>query len=290
MFNFAAKFKDEVIENFIRAYESGLTPNPCIDCNRYIKFEKLYLRARELDCRYIATGHYAKIERDTSNRPLLLKKAADSRKDQSYVLYTLTQEQLANTLFPLGDLTKSRVREIAEENGLANAKKLESQDICFVRGKSYADFIKEYTGKAYPHGDFIDSSGKVLGRHRGIIHYTIGQRKRLGISSDKPLYVCRISARQNTVTLGGEAELYLSSLTVKRINLIAVDSIERPMRVKVKTRYRQPEQWAVVSQLDEDTLFIKFDTPQRAITAGQAAVLYDGDIVIGGGTITGEDK
>lgn len=285
VFNFSTRFEETVIGRFIAAYENGMTPNPCIDCNRYLKFDKLYHRAKELDYDYVVTGHYARIEKDALSGRYLLKKAVDASKDQSYVLYMLTQDQLAHTLFPLGGMTKPEVRSIAEENEFVNARKHDSQDICFVRNGSYADFIEEHTGKKYPDGDFIDADGNILGRHRGIIRYTIGQRKGLGLSFPEPTYVCAVDPICNTVTLGKQSDLFSQSLTATDINLISVSSIDEPLRLKAKVRYRQSEQWATVLQTDEDTLQIKFDEPQRAVTKGQAVVLYDGDTVVGGGTI-----
>lgn len=285
VFNFSDRFEEKVICPFIQAYENGQTPNPCIECNRSMKFDKLYSRASELGYHYVATGHYARIERDSKTGRFLLKKAIDQNKDQSYVLYMLSQEQLARTQFPLGGLTKPEVRGIAEAHGLVNARKRESQDICFVPDGKYADFIEKYTGKTWPAGDFIDQDGHVLGRHRGIIRYTIGQRKGLGLSFPQPMYVCAVDPIRNTVTLGPSEALFTDTLTVKRINLISVPSINAPLHLKAKIRYRQKEQWATVQQTDTDTLQIHFDQPQRAITKGQAAVLYDGDTVVGGGTI-----
>lgn len=285
VFNFSDRFKEDVIDRFISAYQSGETPNPCIDCNRYLKFDKLHTRAKELGYDYVVTGHYAQIEYDALSGRYLLKKAADSNKDQSYVLYSMTQEQLSHTLFPLGGMTKDEVRSIAQEQGFVNAKKHDSQDICFVQSGSYADFIEEQTGKSFPDGDFIDCKGNILGRHRGIIRYTIGQRKGLGLSFPEPMYVCAVNTDDNTVILGRENELYSKTLTAKNINLISLPCIDRPMRLKAKIRYRQPEQWATVTQTDHDTLHIEFDEPQRAITKGQATVLYDGDTVVGGGII-----
>ena len=285
VFNFSDRFKENVIERFVAAYERGMTPNPCIDCNRYLKFSKLYSRAEELDYDCVATGHYARIEHDAVSGRYLLKKAADSDKDQSYVLYMLTQKQLAHTKLPLGGLTKQEVRKIAETQGFINARKHDSQDICFVQNGNYADFIEKHTGKRYPDGNFIDCSGKILGRHRGIIRYTVGQRKGIGLSFPEPMYVCAINPSDNTVTLGKEPELYTRTLTAKNINLIAVSGIEKTLRLKAKIRYRQAEQQAEVIQTDADTLRIEFDEPQRAVTKGQAVVLYDGDTVVGGGTI-----
>ncbi|MCI8473410.1 MAG: tRNA 2-thiouridine(34) synthase MnmA [Clostridiales bacterium] len=285
VFNFSDRFEDTVIRRFIESYENGRTPNPCIDCNRYLKFDKLYHRAKELDYDFVVTGHYAHIERDTASGRYLLKKAADRDKDQSYVLYMLTQEQLAHTLFPLGGMVKNKVRSIAETQGFINAHKHDSQDICFVRNGSYGDFIEEHTGKKYPGGAFLDCSGNILGTHKGVIRYTMGQRKGLGISSAEPLYVCAVDPICNTVTLGKEAQLYSRTLTATDINMITVSSIDKPLRLKAKVRYRQTEQWATVIQTDKNTLRIEFDEPQRAVTGGQAAVLYDGDTVVGGGTI-----
>ena len=286
VFNFSDRFEEEVIDRFISAYEKGITPNPCIDCNRYMKFGKLHLRAEELGCDYVVTGHYARVEKDADSGRYLLKKAIDGSKDQSYVLYSMTQEQLGHTRYPLGELTKTEVRRIAEEQGFINAKKRDSQDICFVVDGDYAAFIEKRTGKTYPEGNYVDRDGNVLGRHRGIIRYTVGQRKGLGIALCRPMYVCAVNPAENTVVLGDEEELYSRELTAEDINLISVPSIEQPIRIKAKIRYRRPETWATAVQTDEGTLKIVFDEPQRAVTKGQAVVLYDGDIVVGGGTIT----
>ena len=286
VFNFTANFKENVIDRFICAYENGMTPNPCIDCNRHLKFDKLYRRAKELQYDYVVTGHYARIERDARSGRYLLKKAADDSKDQSYVLYAMSQDQLAHTQFPLGNMIKTEIRSIAEAQGFVNARKHDSQDICFVQQESYADFIERQSGRTYPEGDFIDTAGHILGRHRGVIRYTVGQRKGLGVSSSEPLFVCEIHPEDNTVVLGKDEALYSRCLTASSINLISIPRIEKPMRLKAKIRYRQVEQWAAVTQTDEDTLKVEFDTPQRAITKGQAVVLYDDDTVVGGGTIT----
>ena len=286
VFNFSERFEEDVINRFISSYENGITPNPCIDCNRYLKFDGLYRRAAALSYDYVVTGHYAGIVKDTGTGRLLLKKAADDTKDQSYVLYTLTQEQLAHTLFPLGGMEKTRAREIAEEQGFINAKKHDSQDICFVQDGDYAGFIEKRTGKSFPAGDFIDRNGQILGRHRGVIHYTIGQRRGLGLAFPEPMYVCAIDPVRNTVMLSPESGLYSDRLIAHDINLISVPRIEGEMRIKAKIRYRQREQWATVTQPEEDTLLVVFDEPQRAITKGQSVVLYDGDTVVGGGTIS----
>ena len=283
--NFSDKFEEKVIDKFICAYETGRTPNHCIDCNRYLKFEKLFSRAQELGFDYVVTGHYARIEKDENSGRYLLKKAIDNTKDQSYVLYSLTQEQLKHTLFPLGEMEKNEVRALASRFGFVNAEKPDSQDICFVQNGTYADFIETHTGKHYPEGNFVDKDGNVLGKHKGIIRYTIGQRKGLGIALFKPMFVCEIRPETNTVVLGDNEDLFTTALTVKDINLISVPEIKEPKKYKVKVRYRQQEEPATVQQLDEDTLQIVFDAPQRAITKGQAAVIYDGDIVVGGGVI-----
>ncbi len=283
IFNFTADFREAVIGKFIEAYENGATPNPCIDCNRYIKFDRLFQRAKELGYDYVATGHYARIEFDGAR--YLLKKALDDTKDQSYVLYSMTQEQLAHTIFPLGELNKIETRKIAEENGFINARKPDSQDICFVPDGDYAKFIEGYTGKKYQNGNFVDMEGNVLGEHEGIIRYTIGQRKGLGLALSKPMYVHSKCIRNNTVTLCENRGLFSKSLYATSFNWIAYDLIEQPIRLKAKVRYKQAEQWATVTQISSEIVHIEFDEPQRAIAKGQAVVLYDGDIVVGGGTI-----
>lgn len=285
VFNFSENFKDEIIKRFIHAYENGETPNPCIDCNRYMKFDKLLARAKELNYDYVVTGHYARIEYNPENGRYLLKKGLDETKDQSYVLYSLTQEQLTHTLLPLGSLRKSEVRDIAEQNGFINARKHDSQDICFVPDGDYAKFIESYTGKIYNTGNFIDTNGKILGKHKGIIHYTIGQRKGLGLALPQPLYVCSKNTADNTVVLCKDDELYTKTLYAAGFNWIAIEKTEDPIRVKAKVRYKHSEQWATATQVSEDRIFIEFDEPQRAIAKGQAVVLYDGDTVVGGGTI-----
>lgn len=281
--NMTADFEKEVMERFVRAYEQGFTPNPCIDCNRYMKFERLLHKALTLELDYVATGHYARIEKQGDR--LVLKKAKDLHKDQSYVLYSLTREQLTHTLFPLGGLTKPEVREIAAENGFVNANKHDSQDICFVPNGDYFSFIEKYTGKTYPAGDFVDLNGKVLGQHKGIIRYTVGQRRGLGLALPASMYVVQKDLEQNRVVLGFNEDLFSKEVYVEDINLTACDRLDRPTRLCAKIRYNQTEQPATVVQTDETHLKIVFDAPQRAVTAGQAAVLYDGDTVVGGGTI-----
>lgn len=285
VFNFSERFKEDVMERFVRAYENGCTPNPCIDCNRYLKFDKLFQRMKEVGRDYIVTGHYARVEYDGDKRRYLLKKALDDNKDQSYVLYTLTQEQLAHVSFPLGKLTKDQVRDIAKRHGFINARKHDSQDICFVPDGDYAGFIEKYTGHESVPGDFVDKSGNILGRHKGIIHYTLGQRRGLGIPPASRLYVCGISPKTNQVVLGKEEELFSWELTAGEVNLISCESLPEPVKLKAKIRYRHPEEPATAWQTPDGKLHVKFDRPQRAITKGQAVVLYDGDEVIGGGVI-----
>lgn len=285
VFNFSERFKEDVMDRFVDAYEHGCTPNPCIDCNRYLKFDKMFQRMRELEYDYIVTGHYARVEYDEEKGRYLLKKAVDDTKDQSYVLYMLTQEQLAHISLPLGGLRKTEVREIAEENGFVNARKHDSQDICFVPDGDYAKFIEKYTGKKTPEGDFVDKEGNYIGRHKGIIHYTIGQRRGLGIPAASRLYVCEISPKTNTVVLGDNADLFSSELEADSVNLISVDNLSEPKRVTAKIRYRHKEQPATAWQTPDGILHVKFDEPQRAITKGQAVVMYDGDEVVGGGVI-----
>ncbi len=285
VYNFKDSFKENVITRFIDAYEQGRTPNPCIDCNRYIKFEKLMRRAEELDFDKVVTGHYASVEYNEASGRYLLKKAADLTKDQSYVLYSLSQAQLKKTYFPLGGMTKDEVRALAEKLGLINAAKHDSQDICFVPDGDYAAFIEHYTGKTYPNGDFVDENGKVLGEHKGIIRYTVGQRKGLGLALPFPMYVKEKNLAENKVVLCKNEALFTRELIAKDINLITVSEIREPMRVKARVRYNQSEQPATVTQLDESTIHVLFDEPQRAISKGQAVVLYSGDYVVGGGTI-----
>lgn len=283
VFNFTDAFRDTVISKFIESYEKGITPNPCIDCNRYMKFDKLYSRAKMLGCDYIVTGHYARIE--NKGGIFLLKKALDKTKDQSYVLYSMTQEQLSHTMFPLGEMRKSEVRTAAQQNGFTNADKPDSQDICFVLNGDYAGFIELQTGKKAAEGNFVDKSGNILGRHKGVINYTIGQRKGLGISNSDPLYVCKICPKSGDIVLGSNDELFSGEADVYGFNWISGTAPQGEFRCSAKIRYRQAEQRAAVIPTGADSIHIIFDEPQRAITPGQAAVLYDGDVVLGGGTI-----
>ena len=282
--SFEADFRDKVIGDFISAYERGETPNPCIECNRHLKFERLRKLAAMLGCGYIATGHYARIS--CENGEYRLMKAADERKDQSYVLYNLKQETLSHVIFPLGDLTKSDVRTIADEAGLVTAHKRESQDICFVPDGDYAAAIERLGGIKSEPGDYIDKNGHILGRHKGVIHYTIGQHKRLGIVQSSPLYVTGIDPKENTVTLGDESDLFSDTCRVRDVNWISGKPPAGAFRCSVKSRYRQTEQPAAVEPLSDGGAAVRFDSPQRALTPGQSAVFYDGMTVIGGGKIT----
>jgi len=281
--NFRDDFKTKVIDKFICAYECGMTPNPCIDCNRYLKFDRLMQKACEIDCDFVVTGHYAIVEQKAGR--YLLKKALDKSKDQTYVLYSLSQNQLAHTIFPLGKMTKDEARTIAVENGFINANKKDSQDICFVPDGDYVRVIEKYTGKTYPEGDFVDTEGKVLGRHKGIIRYTIGQRKGLGLALAEPMYVLEKRTESNEVVLCRNSELFSKELVAGDFNWIMFDTPPEILRVKARIRYNQTEQDATVTPQSDGTVKIVFDEPQRAIAKGQAVVLYDGDYVVGGGTI-----
>ena len=342
--DFKAQFAETVIEPFIKDYENGRTPNPCINCNRYLKFEELFWQANELGCDFVVTGHYARTYYNEATGRWVLQKAAYPEKDQSYVLYNLTQEQLSRIRFPLGDYAKDEVREIADEHGLLTAHKHESQDICFVPGK-YTDFIESYTGKTYPEGDFVDvRNGDVLGRHKGIIRYTVGQRRGLGLALPQSMYVTKVAPDENRVYLGLDDDLYTTTLIADDVNWISFPGFEQgaggasaavapervgtpeseaqrvdapesevqrvdapeseaqgvearqgkapaseappePLRVTAKVRYNQQDNPAAVYPEPDGRIKVVFDVPQRAITKGQAVVLYDGDDVVGGGTI-----
>ena len=289
--NFSQCFREEVMNRFVAAYEAGATPNPCVDCNRHLKFGSMLHRAIEQGWDKIATGHYVRSKLDPGSGRWLLYKAAHPEKDQSYVLYCLTQEQLSRSLFPLGGLSKSEIRNIALEQGLVNARKRESQDICFVPDGDYAAFIRRYTGATYPPGPFLDPAGRPLGRHSGIIGYTVGQRRGLGVSSNQGrLYVKEVRPKDNAVILSDHASLFSRSLAADQLNLIACDRLDKPVKLAAKIRYRMTEQPCTVEQTGEDTVRVTFDQPQRAITPGQSVVFYDGDAVIGGGVIRAPEK
>ena len=277
-------FQKYVISDFISCYEQGGTPNPCVTCNKCIKFDVLLNRALDMGCDYLATGHYAQIKQSENGR-FLLYKAADLQKDQSYFLACLNQYQLSHTKFPLGELTKEQVRQIAETQGFITAKKKDSQDICFIPDGDYKAFMERYTGKTYPQGNYLDMTGKVVGTHQGAVGYTIGQRKGLGIALGEPVYVTSKDMVRNTVTVGTDSDLYRTTLIANNWNFIPFETLEQPLTVKARVRYRHTEQPATIYPIENGAAKIVFDQPQRAITAGQAVVLYDGNMVIGNGTI-----
>lgn len=286
VFNFADAFAKNVIDRFAHAYACGRTPNPCIDCNRYMKFAKLYERAVQLGCDTVATGHYARVRYNGETGRWNLLKSRNAAKDQSYVLCFLTQEQLAMASFPLGDFaSKEEVRAIAARYGFSSAAKRDSEDICFVPNGDYAAFLSRYTGITYPEGDFVDEEGHVLGTHRGIVRYTVGQRKGLGLSLPHPMYVSEIRPESNTVVLADADGVYFRALVAEDFNWIACVPPSAPIRVTAKTRYHAREAAATASVLADGTVRVVFDEPQRAVTAGQTVALYDGDIVVGGGVI-----
>ena len=277
------QFKKHVVDDFIERYLEGKTPNPCIVCNKNIKFGALLDEGERLGCDMIATGHYAKVERDSSGR-YLLKKATDPAKDQSYMLWSLSQDQLSKCIFPLGSMTKTEVREMAGDLTFENASQKDSQDVCFIPDGDYARFISHYADVSKT-GNYVDMQGKVLGKHKGIIHYTVGQRKGLGIALGQPMFVHSKSAETGNVVLCKNEELFSKTLTASNINLIACDSIESPLKVTAKARYHQIPASATVVQIAPDKIRVDFDEPVRAISPGQSVVIYDGDVVIGGGFI-----
>lgn len=281
VFNFKADFKEKVIDNFIESYRCGMTPNPCIECNRHLKFAHLWQKARELQCDVVVTGHYARITEDGQGYHLL--KGKDSAKDQSYVLYSLTQEQLAHTCFPLGGYTKEEIRRIAEEQGFFNAAKKDSQDICFIPDGDYRSFIEKTTGQSSQPGDFVDKDGNVLGTHKGYYCYTIGQRRGLGISAPQSLYVTEIRPEENKVVLGSNDDLFYSHLTADNFNWI--EEVRPDEVIKARIRYHQVEKEATARVTQDGRVEVDFLEPQRAITKGQSVVLYRGDAVVGGGRI-----
>jgi tRNA-uridine 2-sulfurtransferase len=293
--NHEERFEREVVRPFVDEYLSGRTPIPCSLCNNHLKFDQLLVVARQIGADRVATGHYARVSYDDALGTLegkrwLLKRPADKSKDQTYFLFGLTQDQLSRTLFPLGDMTKPQVRDLARKHGLALAEKPDSQEICFVPGGDYKRFIDAYLadqGEALPDtaGELVTTSGEVIGEHHGIHNFTVGQRKGLGVATGSPLYVIQISGANKQVIVGGEENLYSHTLRARRVNLIAVDDLREPIRVAVKIRHRHEPAPAVIERVSDDEVLVTFDEPQRAITPGQAAVFYDGDIVVGGGWI-----
>lgn len=277
-------FKSDVISPFINDYKNGKTPNPCVECNKKLKFGKLFEITQERGFDFLATGHYAKIEQD-ANGNFFLKKALDEKKDQSYFLWSLKKETLAHILLPLGNYTKEEIRLIARENGFSNADRGDSQDICFIPDGDYVAFLEKYGNANFTKGKFIDLNGNFLGNHDGLEKYTIGQRKGLGIALGKPMFVAEKNVDSNTITLCDDADLYKNQLYATQINLLVNDSLEQKTRLQAKIRYRHKPAIATIERIQEDLLSVTFDEPQRAITNGQSLVLYDGDTVIGGGII-----
>ncbi len=284
VFNYRDSFGACVVDKFCESYLRGRTPNPCIDCNRYLKFGALQQRREELGFDFVATGHYARRDFDPSTGRYLLKKGLDPRKDQSYVLYHLTQEQLAHMLFPVGELSKPQVREVARSAGLSTADKSESQDICFVPDGDYASFIESHTGKGFTPGPIVDESGKVLGMHSGLPHYTIGQRKGLGVAVGEPLFVLAKDPATNTITVGPSSSASFCRVFAQDVNLVSIPGIDEPIRVQVKVNYRSSPKDAT-AYMEGRTLIVDLDQPVRAVAPGQAIVLYQDDVVLGGGTI-----
>ena len=284
VFNFSVDFKKWVIDNFVNTYLNGGTPNPCIECNKHLKFDKFLERAELLGFDYIATGHYVTKEFDEKSERWLLKRSDDRMKDQSYVLYGLTQKQLEHTLFPVGELHKERIRSIAEENNLVNADKPDSQDICFIPDGDYGKFITDRVGEQ-EQGDIVLTDGKVLGRHNGLIHYTVGQRKGIGVSYSEPLFVVEKDIKNNRLVLGNASQITSDSLIADNVNFIPFDELKEPIKCTAQTRYHQKDVPCTVSPIENGKVLVSFEKPHKAISKGQAVVFYDGNYVIGGGTI-----
>ena len=282
--NFREDFRKNVIDYFADEYLHGHTPNPCIACNRYVKWEALLDRSRAIGADYIATGHYARVEKLENGR-YAIRRSASLIKDQTYALYNLTQEQLAHTLMPAGAYSKDEIRSMAEKIGLPVADKPDSQDICFVPDGDYASFIRDYTGRDIPEGNFVTPEGKILGKHKGIIHYTVGQRKGLGLALGHPAFVLEIRPETNEVVIGTYEESLTRTVRADRINFMAVEDLPEPKRVFAKIRYNHKGAWCTAEKTGEDEIVCHFEEPQRAVTPGQALVLYDGEYVLGGGTI-----
>lgn len=282
--NFKQEFKEHVIDYFVEEYLHGRTPNPCIACNRYVKWESLLSRSLSIGADYIATGHYARIVRLENGR-YTLRRSATLAKDQTYALYNLTQEQLSRTLMPVGEYSKEEVRAIAEKIGLQVAAKPDSQDICFVPDGDYASYIEENAGVQIPEGNFVTTDGTILGKHKGITHYTVGQRKGLGLALGYPAFVLEIRPETNEVVIGTHAESMADSLKAVNLNFMSIEDLTEPMRVFVKIRYNHKGVWAVIEKTGADEVTCTFEEPQRAVTPGQAVVFYDGEYVLGGGTI-----
>ncbi len=285
VYNFKDDFKGEVIDRFVKGYLNGETPNPCIDCNRYIKFKHILKAADDFNARFISTGHYACTEFDKGSGRYLLKKGKYDMKDQSYVLYSLSQERLSRLLLPIGEMKKDDVRSIAEKCDFINSAKPDSQDICFVKNGDYVSFIENYCDRKFPEGNFVERNGKIVARHKGIIGYTVGQRKGLGIASTEPYFVLEKNVERNEVVIGRTEEQYHKTITANDVNWITFEKLTSPIKVTAKIRYKHKEVPATVSQLDDEKILVEFEEPQRAPAKGQAVVFYDGDYVVGGGKI-----
>lgn len=280
-----ADFKRKVVDDFCEEYARGRTPNPCIRCNQYIKFETLMERAEKLEADFLATGHHARIEYDSQRDRFLLKKGMDKEKDQSYFLYPLTQEQLSLTLMPIGHLTKDKVRESAQKFGLPVSQKPESQEICFIPDNDYPGFLHQRIPEAFNPGPILNVENKILGQHKGIACYTIGQRRGIGIAAQHPLYVIEIQSEKNQIIVGRNEQIYRKRLLASQLNLISLKEIDEPLAIKAKIRYKHKEEKAILTPLDSGKILLEFEKPQRAIAPGQSVVFYDGDVVIGGGVI-----
>ncbi len=285
VFELGDDFKKYVISDFVEAYKNGLTPNPCIVCNKHIKFGSFIKKADELGFDYVATGHYAKVEFNEETQRYVVKKADDETKDQSYMLWTLSQEQLSRMLLPLGGLSKDDARNVARKAGFDNADKHDSQDICFVPDGEYAAFIERWCGTKFPKGEFVNKAGEFIAEHKGLINYTIGQRKGLGIAAPAPYYVLKKDAETNKVILGSNDDLFMDTLEATDVNFISIEKLTEPLKVKAKVRYKQKETEATIYPLENGDVKVVFDIPQRAITPGQSVAFYDGDTVLGGGFI-----
>lgn len=286
--NFKDSFKEHVMDYFVKEYLEGKTPNPCIACNRYVKWESLLKRSLDIGAKYIATGHYARIVQLENGR-YALKKSATAAKDQTYALYNLTQYQLAHTLMPVGEYTKEQIREIAQKINLRIANKPDSQEICFIPDNNYAGFIEETVGQVPQPGNFVDMDGNVIGKHKGIIHYTIGQRKGLNLSLGKPAFVVEIRPETNEVVIGDNQDVFYDTLYANKLNFMSIEDLEEPKKVTGKIRYSHQGSPCTIVKEDKDIVKVVFDEPVRAITPGQAVVFYDEDIVVGGGTIIGRN-
>ncbi|MDP4126112.1 MAG: tRNA 2-thiouridine(34) synthase MnmA [Bacillota bacterium] len=291
--NFRSYFKETVVDYFTQSYLTGETPNPCLACNRYVKFGEMLRKARGLGAEYIATGHYAQVLRDPNSERFFLSKSADARKDQTYALYMLNQEQLAHTLFPLAEYTKDQVRKMAKERGLEVANKPDSQEICFVPDDDYASFVKERSNGLIKPGNFVDLSGKILGKHQGIIHYTVGQRKGLGVAFGKPMFVVGLNPVSHEVVLGEDPDIYTDTLWADDLNWISIPDLKEPLEVEAKIRYNSSGAPATIYPPGIEAnhvVTVHFKEPQRAVTPGQAVVFYQGNLVVGGGKIISDPR